>query len=69
MKPVPVGAPLPPHDEEPQTAIEPSAANAAKATLFEKTLVKPVPVGAPLPPYDGHPQTAIEPSLFSAAKA
>ena len=53
----------------PQTAIEPSLFNAAKAKLFEKISVKPVPEGAPLPPYDAEPHETIEPSRFNAAKA
>ena len=36
VKPVPVGAPLPPHALSPHAAIDPSFANAAKALKAEE---------------------------------
>ena len=50
VKPVPLGAPVPPKNPSPQALIDPSAFNPAKAEPVEKTCVKPVPVGAPVPP-------------------
>ena len=69
VKPVPVGAPLPPKAAWPQAEMDPSGFSAAKAPTLLKIWVAPVPVGAPEPPQSLWPQTEIDPSALRAAKA
>ena len=65
MKPLPVGAPLPPLP--PHALMVPEASSAAKAEPVDAMETKPLPVGAPLPPLLPHALTV--PEALSAAKA
>ncbi len=69
MKPVPVGPPLPPEEESPQTLIAPLPCRAANAREVEKIDTKPEPLGAPLPPQEGTPQLMMVPFHVRPAKA
>ena len=69
VKPVAVGAPVPPPAAWPHATTDPSDFSAAKAVLVEKSRVKPVAVGAPVPPLAGSPQAVMAPSALRAANA
>ena len=68
VKPVPLGAPVPPLSVAPQEMIEPSAFSTAKEPPVEKTWVKPVPVGPLVSNVPVAPHETRELSLFIAAK-
>ena len=76
VKPVLVGAPVPPAVLLPQAKIEPSFFSAANAARLALNLVKVVKAGegAPMPPPSLAPQAimdplVLDPWIFSAAKA
>ena len=69
VKPVPLGAPLPPWLLLPHAWMVPWSSSAANAQTVEKMAVKPVPLGAPLPPCLLWPHAWMRPSSSSAANA
>ena len=69
VKPVPVGALLPPLPVPPQAVMVPSDFSAAKAEPVAATLMKLLPPVNGLSPVLDPPQVAMVPSARSAAKA
>ena len=68
VKPVPLGAPLPPWRCRPTRGCGPGR-RAPRTRSVEKMAVKPVPLGAPLPPAQPTPHAWMRPWSSSATRA